>query len=223
MSITLLEIYNRVAGQSWSKFDGEAETGDDFETNLLSSIQKALSYLWCSSEFPFRVRVKKSTISTDTNSVKMPDGDIHKKNIAGAEKYAIRVIGGEFLDYLSNFEILPEKVGVPLGFFIKNDRIFIYPTPDSEYDIEIEYLGLKVGYDKTGKEIFQLKSESDYIEIPAKYEELFCNALVTLSMCYAIASDGDENYSNYYAQFQSAFNLLEKYTKGVNLNKCVTW
>lgn len=223
MALTLLYIYNKVAGQAWSKFDGDAESGDEFEENLLSSIQKALSSLWGSSPFPFRIKEKNAVVSPDNNTIRMPDGDIHKKTINGDEKYSVRVVGGNYLDYLDDYEILPEKKGKPEGFYIKNEKIYIYPEPDKEYQIKTEYLTLIVGFDKNKNPVFQLVNDTDYIDIPKKYESLFLNALITLSMCYAIAADGDENYSNYYAQYQSAYRLLQKYTKCINVNKRVSW
>ena len=38
MTITLLELYNEVASQPWSMFDNDAESTDDFDAALISSI-----------------------------------------------------------------------------------------------------------------------------------------------------------------------------------------
>ena len=53
MTLTFLSIYNDVAGQAWSMYDGDAESSEEMESALKSSINKALSELWCSYPFPF--------------------------------------------------------------------------------------------------------------------------------------------------------------------------
>ena len=56
MTLTFLTIYNEVAGQAWSMYDGDAESVDEMESALKSSINKALSEIWCSYPFPFRIK-----------------------------------------------------------------------------------------------------------------------------------------------------------------------
>ena len=46
MTLTFLSIYNDVAGQAWSMYDGDAESSEEMESALKSSINKALSELW---------------------------------------------------------------------------------------------------------------------------------------------------------------------------------
>ena len=41
MTLTLLDIYNNVTGQSWSVFDTDIETKEEFDSGVLTSIQKA--------------------------------------------------------------------------------------------------------------------------------------------------------------------------------------
>ncbi len=223
MALTLLYIYNQVAGQAWSKFDGEVEEQDEFEETLLTSIQKALSALWCSYAFPFRIKTKKATVDGDTEYINMPAGNIHKKTINGAEKYCIRVVGGNYLEYQDDFETLELVSGKPTSFFIANERIYLYPQPDNEYEIHIDYLTLKLGTDKDGKAIYQLRNDTDTLNVPEKYEELFKNALITSSMCYAIAADQDENYANYLKQYKEAYRLLIEFTKGLEFTKKIVW
>ena len=57
MTLTFLDIYNEVAGQAWSMYDGDAESVDEMESALKSSINKALSEIWCSYPFPFRIKI----------------------------------------------------------------------------------------------------------------------------------------------------------------------
>ena len=40
MTLTFLDIYNEVAGQAWSMYDGDAESVDEMESALKSSIEQ---------------------------------------------------------------------------------------------------------------------------------------------------------------------------------------
>ena len=58
MTLTLLDIYNNVTGQSWSVFDTDIDSQDEFDKGVLTSIQKALNVLWHSHNFSFRLKRK---------------------------------------------------------------------------------------------------------------------------------------------------------------------
>ena len=68
-----------------------------------------------------------------------------------------------------------------------------------------------------------MEVDSDYIDIPERYEILFENALITLTMVYAIASESDENYAGYLKQYNDAYKLLIEFTKGIELDKRIGW
>lgn len=222
MTLTFLDIYNDVAGQAWSMYDGDAESLDEMESALKSSINKALSEIWCSYPFPFRI--KTHTINTTPNlaSYIAPNGNIIKKMVSNSQVYSVR-IGKNYLEYLDDYEILEDKRGLPKGFYIKNDNIVFYPTPDDNYNVTIEYLTLAIGEDDFGDSVYSLKNDNDTIDIPQKYENIFKNALITKSMLYAIASESDENYSGYKEQFDRAYKILINYTSGLKKEKRVYW
>lgn len=212
MALTLLNIYNSVASQAWSMFDDEVDSKMEFENVLLSSINKALSDLWCSTDFSFRKRVEDVILMEDSNEYQLPDGNLVPRNDNGKKGFYVS-LGGRFLEFLLEKPTNPSK-GVPTSFFIDNQNIYFYPIPDKSYEISIEYFTLAVGLDIKGNPIYALKEDSDYIDIPTKLEELFKNALITKTMLYSIASDSDENYSNYKRQFEIAYKLLLKYSEG---------
>jgi len=222
MTLTFIDIYNEVAGQAWSMYDGDVENIDEMESALKSSINKALSELWCSHPFPFRT--KKMTFSTKPNTCQYvtPNGNILKKFVSGNQVYSIR-INKNYMEYLDNIEILEDKTGLPVGFCISNDELLLYPTPDDVYTVVIEYLTLAIGTNDFGDNIYSLVNDKDFIDIPEKYETIFKNALITKSMLYAIASENDENYSGYKEQYDKAYKILLNYTSGINKDKRVTW
>lgn len=86
MAIKLIDIYNSVAGQAWSMFDAEIESEDEFESSLLSSIQKAMTELWCAYPYPFRYKTHDIATISGVSSYDMPDGNIIKKKQSGMFK-----------------------------------------------------------------------------------------------------------------------------------------
>lgn len=222
MTLTFIDIYNEVAGQAWSMYDGDVENSEEMESALKSSINKALSELWCSYPFPFRIKILNFTTKNGISRYATPSGNILKKSVSGKQVYSIR-INKTYLEYLDDYEVLEDKVGEPIGFYISNDEIILYPTPDNLYNVAIEYLTLAIGENDFGDSIYSLVNDNDAINIPEKYENIFKNALMTKSMLYAIASESDENYSGYKEQFEKAYKILLNYTSGLNKDKRVIW
>lgn len=222
MTITFLDIYNKITGQAWSMFDSEVEDKDEFETTVTTSIQKALSALWCSYKFNFRD--KKYTLKTVAGKAEYnkPRGNIIKKTIKGRKVYGIR-LGKNFLSYEPDYEVLEDKQGEPQSFCILNDKICLYPTPDKVYELNVEYLTFEAACDEDGNTKFNLEEDTDYINIPEDYEDLFEKALMPLAMTYLIASDTDENFSQYRAQYEAAYKNLIDYCLGADIDKTIGW
>lgn len=213
MSITLLELYNEVASQPWSMFDNDATSTDDFDSSLISSINKALSEIWCSYPFDFRNRKKCIILRPFLNKYNLPNGIINQTSTDGDIVYCVK-LNGKALDFIENPDNLPREVGVPNAFFIKDNKIGFSPAPDDTYKVEIEYSTFVVGKDKENKDIYSLREDSDEIDIPQKYKQLFLNALVSKSMMYALSSPSDENYAGYALQYEKAYKLLIKSVGG---------
>ena len=222
MALTLLNIYNSVASQAWSMFDDEVDSKAEFENVLISSINKALSDLWCSTDFPFRRRTEEIILMEDSPEYDLPDGNLVPRNINGKKGFVVS-LDGEYLDYLEQPTEIIEQKGKPTSFYIDNNYIYFYPIPDQNYEVSLDYFTLAIGLDNKGNPIYALNDEADCIDIPEKFEELFKNALITKTMLYAIASDSDENYSNYKRQFDTAYKLLLKYTTGKIPDRKITF
>lgn len=222
MTLTFIDIYNAVAEQAWSMYDADAETKEDFESGLKSSINKALTELWCSYDFPFRIKNHIIKTQKDVNSYDMPTGNILKKSVNDSYVYSIRV-DRNYLSLVDDIEIKEEKSGKPKEFQINNDQILLYPTPNDEYTVISEYLELAISEDDFGDKRYELKEDEDTIDVPEKLEVLFKNALITKSMLYAIASKGDENYSGYLEQYENAYKDLIKYCNGIDKDKRIVF
>lgn len=203
-------------------FDGEVEDKDEFETSVTSSIQKALSALWCSYKFPFRNKTHTIYTQKGIQEYDTPNGNIVQKTVRGKNVYGVKY-GKTYLDYLPDYELLEDKTGIPKGFYIKNDKLCLYPVPDDIYKIDAEYLTIFTSCDVDGNSKATLEEDDDYIDIPEKYDDLFEKALITLSMVYAIASQPDENYAGYQEQYEKAYKNLIEFTQGIELNKRIGW
>lgn len=203
-------------------FDGEVDAQDEFESSVTTSIQKALSALWCSYKFPFRYKTHTFKTKNGTAKYNTPNGNIIQRTVNRKKVHSVR-LGKTYLPLEPDYETLDDKTGQPTCFYIKNDEIFLYPTPDAVYKIEIEYLSIFAACDQDGVPKANLQDETDYIDVPEKYEDLFVNALIELAMMYAIASENDENYSGYKEQYDRAYKLLIEYSKGIDIDKTIGW
>ena len=222
MTITYLDLYNEVTGQAWSMFDSETESEDEFESAVTSSIQKALNVLWCSYKFPFRNKTKSFNTKRNKAEYSTPNGNIAQKTVNSQKVYGVK-IGTDFLEYEPDYETLDEETGTPEKFYIKNDKLYLYPTPDAAYTVKIEYWTFFAACDKDGNSKATLEDETDYIDIDEKYEHLFKAALLPLCMLYAIASESDENYSGYKNQYDDAYKILIEFTRGIEIDKRIGW
>lgn len=219
MTINFLDLYNDVASQPWSMFDSGAETKADFEPALVSSINKAITDIWYSYPFPFRI--KKYVINTlaKYNSYSLPKGNIINESSLEDNLFAVK-IDDEYLDCVSKF-FDENSFGKPLEFMIEDDNLILSPIPDKKYKITIKYLNLAIGYDSDDNEIFYLENPNDYINIPQKYETAFKNTILAKALVDSIASVNDENYVGYKLQYDKAYKLLIKITNPIKKSMSV--
>ena len=108
-------------------------------------------------------------------------------------------------------------------FYKKGRKILIYPTPNASYDINIGYLSFNTACDDDGNSKANLEAEDDYIDIDEEYQDLFLKALMPLAMTYLIASEQDENFSQYKQQYDAAYKVLLDYCRGIEKDKIIGW
>lgn len=218
MTLTLIDLYNDITGQAWSMFDGEVEAQDEFESSVTTSIQKALSALWCSYKFPFRNKTMNFRTKSGVNYYSTPNGNIATEMVKGKRVYCVK-IGKKYLEYEPDYNSLEEKTGEPEKFYYKNDKLYLYPTPDGYYKVDVDYWTIFAACDVDGISKATLEEDDDYIDIPDKYENLFKMALLPLAMTYAIANETDENYSGYLRQYNEAYKILIDFSRGIDKEK----
>ena len=215
MTLTLLDLYNTAASQEWSMYDNDAVSDSEFEDSLVLSINKSIIEILSSYDFPFRERTHLILTIPKVDTYDLPNGLI-KKDRNG--KYAVKH-NSEVLNFIENPLGLEHKSGMPEGFYIKNNKLMLYPIPQEKGLVTIDYLTLAIGENVQGEEIFTLKNDSDSLSVPVYLEELMKEAVITRTMLNTIASESDENYSAYKKQADRAYKLLIKYSKGVGQDK----
>jgi hypothetical protein len=222
MTITFLDLYNECAGQPWSMYDNDAEGMDDLESALRISINKACSYLW--NYQPWSFRKKSTTIITDEGKADydLPIGLIQRKTISGTQKYGVKY-NGKFLPYIQDYEEADDRTGEPEYFYIDGDKLYIYPTPDDAYTVTLNYLSLTYALNEDEEDVYSFTSDTDTLNVPEQYEQLFSNCLISLAMLYAIADETDENYSGYQKQYEDALAILIKYCNTAINDRSFVW
>lgn len=217
MALTLLNLYNSAATQEWSMYDNDAASSSEMEDSLVLAINKAILEIFSSYDFPFRERTHVIITIPHINEYDAPSGLIMKDK---SDNYIVKY-NSVLLDFIEDTSNLKPCCGVPEGFYIKNDKIVLYPTPCERNIVTIDYHTLVIGETATGEELYALKSAEDTLNIPVYLEELAKDAIVTRTMLNSIASESDENYSAYKKQADKAYKLLVKYSKGVGPEKKV--
>lgn len=217
MTLTLLDLYNTAATQEWSMYDNDAANEAEFEQSLVLALNKAIQEILYSYSFSFRERTHILFTVQNINSYDIPTGIIKKDNLGN---YCVK-LNSMFLEFISTPQYLNEKPGMPDSFYIKDNKIVLYPVPQEQSIITIDYITLSIGENASGDEIYVLKNADDTVSIPVHLEELFKNAVIARTMLNSIASESDENYSAYKKQSETAYRLLVKYSKGVGLDKAV--
>ena len=217
MTLTLLDLYNTAASQEWAMYDNEAVSDAEFEDSFVLAINKSIIEILTSYDFPFRERTHLILTIPKMDAYDLPSGLI-KKDLNG--KYAVKH-NSVLLDFIKNPLELEPKMGLPEGFYIKNDKIVLYPTPQEKGLVTVDYMTLAIGENAQGEEIYSLKKDSDILTVPIYLEELMKEAIITRTMLNTIASETDENYSAYLKQADRAYKLLIKYSKGVGQDKSI--
>ena len=217
MTIKLLELYNTAATQEWSMYDNDTLLQEEMDQSLVLALNKAITEILYSYEFPFRLRTKVIIAIPNIAVYSLPAGLI-KKDERG--RYIVKY-NSSVLDFSERTERNPNSTGVPGSFCIDGNKIILSSKPEEKGILTIEYYTLAIGENAAGEEIFALKNVDDTLSVPSYLEELLKNAVVSRAMLNSISAEGDENYSAYKKQSETAYRLLIKYSKGVTTDKAI--
>ena len=215
MTITLLDLYNTAASQEWAMYDNDAAVASEMEDSLVLALNKAIHEIYSSYDFPFRERTHVIITIPKVDTYDMPTGLIKRDNNG---KHIVKN-NSSMLSLIENPSELTTQYGVPTGFYIKNDKLVLYPVPLAKNLVMIDYYTLVIGENADGEEIYSLKNADDILTVPVYLEELAKEAIITRTMLNSIASENDENFSAYKKQAEKSYKLLVKYSKGVGEDK----
>ena len=217
MTLTLLDLYNTAASQEWAMYDNDAASDEEFEDSLVIALNKAILEIYMSHDFGFRERTHLILTIPKVDKYTLPSGLI-KRDAYG--DYIVKHNSTK-LKFIVDSSNLQPKVGMPEGFYIKKDKLVLYPTPMEKGIITIDDFTLTIGENAEGDEIYSLQKDSDILSVPVHLEALMKEAIITRTMLNTIASESDENFSAYKKQADKAYKLLVKYSKGVGQDKSV--
>lgn len=213
MTLTLEILYNECASQPWSMYDNDVEEKEDLEGALRISINKAISDIWNMKSWKFRKKTQTIKLKPNKSEYIAPEGKVIKKTKSGETKFLVKY-GKKYLKYNDGIEFLEEKTGEPEQFYIEDDKIIFYPTPNGVYDVKIDYLSSSFGLNEENQKLYELTEMEDYIDISKRYEVKFKNCVISLAMIYAIAETGDESYEGYTQQYDRALSTLTDACEG---------
>ena len=216
MSLTLLDIYNKVTGQSWSLYETEITDFEEVDKSVIISIQKALRMLWNAYPYTFRLKNKKINLLPNQGQYYKPDGNIVDKGVKLLET-------GEILKPKMFNDVIDERVGKPEYFYIKYNKLNFYPIPDKNYTVSIDYNTFKMGLTTKGEAVYNLNNPDDTLNIPEIYEDLFLHTLINKSMLNALASGRSELYQAYLSQFIETYRDLLTTTSGLDIGMEIKW
>lgn len=216
MTLTLLEIYNKVTSQPWSIFETNLTSSDEKEENVVIAIQKALRILWDAHSYSFRLRTQNIMTLPTIEQYKLPAGCIIRDGIRLNENNKI-------LDIVHFKEIKDKTTGIPEFFYVKNDKLCFYPIPDKAYEITINYNTFKLGKNIFNQSIYNLVENTDILDIPEQFEDMFLSALLNKAMIIALTSGNSSIYQPYVAQFIESYKNLIINSKPYDIEKKINW
>ncbi len=216
MSVTLLDIYNKVTGQSWSIYNTGIETADEVDSSVLNAIQKALKVIWLGHSYCFRLKNKEIKLISGEYKYNRPSGNIVNSGVRLLEKNTI-------LKPTIYTKIKDNSYGEPKYFYIKYNKLCVSPIPEKDYTISVDYNTFYLGKTATGSSIYNLKELTDELDIPEMFEDLFINTLINKSMLNALASGKSELYEPYLQQFIETYKSLVLNTSGLDINMEINW
>ena len=216
MTLTLIDIYNNVTGQSWSVFDTDIESQDEFDKGVLTSIQKALNVLWHSYNFSFRLKRREIRVFEGKNIYNKPAGMIKKNGVKILDEN--KIITLKEINEPKEFDLKAQK---PKGFYVISDKIILDTIPDRDYKLLIDYYTSKLGINNQNEGIYNLKNYDDRLDIPTQFEDLFLRALATKSMVNAIASNQSRNFQPFINEFVENYRTLIMQSSGTEHDKTI--
>lgn len=208
--ITLKSAYEEFVKQSWSIFDSDIEAIEDDDAGVINTLSLALSDIWFSYDFSFKLKQKNIKTKYGVDKYNKPIGKISKIFLEedNSEKELVENEKKSF------------SLGKPNYFYVKFNKLFFVDIPDNEYKIRIEYYNSLPVITENEESESNFSELSDRIDIPEEYEDLFLKALINKAM--AIYPHPNSNINTSYAiRAKAAYERLLEESNGFKIKRVI--
>ena len=216
MTLTLLDIYNKVTGQPLSIFETDISDQGEVDHKVLTSIQKALRVLWDAYPYSFRLKNLDITTTADQKDYEQPTGIVVKDGVKLTDN-------GNILRLAEKYKHFDNAAGTPEQFYIRYNKINFYPVPDKEYCVSVDYNTFYMAKSSDGTSKYNLSELDDVLDIPEMFEDLFLTALMNKAMLNALGSITSSFYQSYLQQFIEAYKSLIINSDSVEKDTRIKW
>lgn len=219
--ITAQDLLTKLGEEPWSGFNIDDMVFSSSDANTAKRVlNRALRYLLSLKDFPFRGKTSNIETDKDTESYKMPDGQISA--VYNSDTLDVLMFIGDSSGYDK------EKTGKPTGYWIdyKNpvQKIRLYPIPDAVYNYTIDYNQFAPVLDySTKKPKFSFENADDYINMPELLQEYFADCLVLRAIMYNNKDEQDENYQPTINEFNEHWREFLRMAKPAKISNRVVW
>jgi len=197
---TFKEILDQVYGQS--ELAETETTFADYAGEKILTIQLAHAEIWGEADYSFRDRTSTFVTVAAQSAYDMPNGKIKKAGLKAST--ATRP-----MTETTNVDSLPVSSGLPYYYFLENQKLNLYPTPDAAYTITTKTFTNNKAKSSGGTEQDTLVLETDVLNIPADIESLYLAALGYKTIILRIADVNDELYQHALNNYSIALKLLK--------------
>lgn len=203
----LLEILQFISYTTNSEVK-KIQTFKSVKPEYVNGLNRAVRVLYYMKDWGFRNRVMRFAEAYKNHSYNIMPNGVLKENGVKVElsplSYDESIL--LILDASGRFSTF----GKPSKYCVdENDNIVLYPTPDKNYAMTVEYLDLcpVISIDNDFKSEF--KNEGDTLNIKSRLEPLFIDCLAYLSNEILNGDPTDEDYMEHKIRKSEVFRLLE--------------
>lgn len=219
MAITGQRLLTELGHKAWSGFNADDMTWADDESVIArTELNGALRYLFSLSDFPFKESVKKFKTVSNKNSYGLPYGQISEVYLIDGKNRKKLVFAPETAE---------KENGTPQSYsiaYVEQDvKLKLYPTPDSNYQIEVKYNKLEPVIDSNGNTKFEFEYGTDFINMPDSIAYYFMDCLVLKTMEQNNKDNQDENYQPIINEFNERWDEFKKMARPVKTETRVVW
>jgi hypothetical protein len=184
--------------------DGIQTAFEDYSEDQKLAVLFALDETW--EEYDYKFKESSTTFNTVASQAAydLPYGKIQEEGLKES-------LSSSPMAEIKNANYLSESTGKPTKYYIKSNKLYLYPTPDAAYTINLDYLTDYKATDgaATPVEKDTLELETDVLNIPDYIENHFLITLAYKTTLNKLSDPTDEVYTHALANYNNALSLLK--------------